>query len=252
MRSLRKNPVRTTIGAFVLVSVLGFGVVQISDLGTDAAVMRIEPSGGTIAVGDTFTKHVIVESGVATNVFEGELRFDSERLQVEEIAYNTSIADIWAESPWYSRGDGTIYFIGGTTQPGGFIGSGTLLSVTYRALQSGRTELTVAKARILQHDGVGTEIGTVHTPIDSIFAAPEDELTERTLFRQSLSGTALSITSPTRSLDLTGDGKHTLADLSIFMQHLLTQNRRSDFNDDGIVNLTDLSMLMTAINARNN
>lgn len=252
MQPLRKNPVRTTVGAFVLVSLLGFSAIQLSDLGTDEATMRVAPQGGTVAVGDTFTKHVIVESNIATNVFEGELQFDSDRLRVKEISYNTSIADIWAESPWYSRGEGTIHFIGGTTAPGGFVGSGTLLSVTYEAVAAGRTELVVSEARILQHDGIGTEVGTVHTPIDRIFAAHEDELSERTLFRQPLRGTTLAITPPARSMDLTNDGRHTLADLSIFMRHLLTQNPRSDFNDDGLVNLTDLSMLMTAINAPRN
>ena len=248
MRVIRRYPVRTSLGLITFVALTGVGLSGLSGLTYDEAVMRVEPSGGTISVGGTFTKHVIVESHVPTNVFRGEIHFDADQLVVEEISYNTSIADLWAESPWYSQGEGTISFIGGTTDPGGFVGSGVLLSVTYRSRAPGESTIHFADARILHHDGLGVEIETVHTPIDTIVAAPEEDLAERTLFRQSFTGPTITSSQPERSFDLSGDGRHSLADLSIFMHHLLTQNLRSDFNGDGVVNLTDLSMLMNAIN----
>lgn len=245
---MKRSGIRNTVGAVAFITILGFGGMQLSQLPLNEAIMRVEPRGGVIAVDEYFTKHIIVETPVAVNVFQGEIHFDSDRLTVVDISYNTSIANIWAESPWYSKGDGTITFIGGTTQPGGFIGSGTLLSVTYQAVTPGRTTISIPEARILHHDGVGTEVATIHTPIDEIVATSEEELTDRTLFRMSVSGPTLSISQPTRSFDLNNDGNYTIADLSIFMSHLLTQNLRSDFNHDGVVNLTDLSMLMDAIN----
>lgn len=249
MQIIRRNPIRTTVGAVAILSLLSIGTAQFSNLATDEAAMHMEPEGGTAAVGGRFTKHVVVESSVSTNVFQGELHFDETMFTVEEISYNTSIANIWAESPWYSRGDGTVYFIGGTTDPGGFVGSGVLLSITFRANQAGRSSFRFAEAHIMHHDGLGTEIDTVHTPIDTIFTAPEEEIAERTLFRESLDGPRVSVIGADRSFDLTGDGRYTLADLSAFMRHLLTQNSRSDFNNDDIVNLTDLSMLMDAIDS---
>jgi hypothetical protein len=44
--------------------------------------------------------------------------------------------------------------------------------------------------------------------------------------------------------DLNSDGFHTIADVSIFMRHLSTQNTRSDFNGDGIVSAKDLSIIL--------
>lgn len=245
---MKRLGIRNKVGAVAFIAILGFGGIQLSQLSPNEAIMRVEPRGGVIAVDEYFTKHIIVETPVAVNVFQGEIHFDSERLTVVDISYNTSIANIWAESPWYSRGAGTITFIGGTSQPGGFIGSGTLLSVTYQATTPGRTTISIPEARILHHDGVGTEIATVYTSIDEIIATAEEDLINRTLFRMSISGPTLSISQPTRSFDLNNDGTHTIVDLSIFMGHLLTQNLRSDFNYDGVVNLTDLSMLMDAIN----
>ena len=48
-----------------------------------------------------------------------------------------------------------------------------------------------------------------------------------------------------QSPDLNDDGAQTIADVSIFMRHLATQNFRSDFNNDGVVNLVDASILQS-------
>lgn len=209
-----------------------------------AANVRIEPTSGLAVVGETFVIQVVVTASVPVNVFKGLLVFDTERLEVDSIDYNTSIADLWAEEPWYSNGEGTINFIGGTTKSGGFIGEGTLITITFRTKQNGEAHVAMEEMRILQHDGLGTEIG-VEKPIDSIFAISTDSLKDETVFETTLNGPTVSVVNETPKTDLNGDGAQTLADTSIFMTDLVTQNNRSDFNEDGTVNLKDLSILNT-------
>ena len=209
-----------------------------------AANVRIEPTSGLAVVGETFVIQVIVTASVPVNVFKGLLVFDTEKLEVASIDYNTSIADLWAEEPWYSNGDGTINFIGGTTKAGGFIGEGSLLTVTFKTKQSGEAHVAMEEMRILQHDGLGTDI-TIEKPLDSIFAISSDSLEAQTVFETKLAGPTVSVVNEAPQTDLNGDGKQTIADTSIFMTDLLTQNNRSDFNEDGAVDLKDLSILNT-------
>ena len=48
------------------------------------------------------------------------------------------------------------------------------------------------------------------------------------------------------AVDLNGDGKHTVADISIFLLNLSSDNPRFDFNLDGEVGAKDLSVIMNA------
>jgi hypothetical protein len=207
-----------------------------------AANVRIEPGNGLAVVGETFVVAVIVDASIPVNVFKGLLTFDSERLEVTAIDYNTSIANLWAEEPWYSNGDGTINFIGGTTKSGGFIGEGHLITVTFKTKASGDAHIALSEMIILQHDGLGTVAETT-TTIDSIFAIADGSLKDETIFETTLKGPTVSVVPVAPDTDLNDDGKQTIADVSIFMTDLVVQNERSDFNQDGTVDLRDLSIL---------
>lgn len=205
------------------------------------ADLRLEPPQQLVNVGDEFSVTVVVESDVAVNVFAGDLRFDPEVLRIRSIDYNTSIADLWAERPWYSNGEGTMNFAGGTTQPDGFLGEGNLITITFVTQNTGNGNIVIDSARILQHDGLGTD-AVLAPSIDSIITINEPDTRE--VLYTSGPRTSYLITKEERSTDLNGDGKQTIADTSIFMTHLATQNERSDFNEDGVVSLADLSILL--------
>ena len=81
------------------------------------AGMRLEPVEYTTVEGQAFGVDVMVDSEVPTNVFSGELRFSPDILKIVSIDYNTSVADLWAELPWFNNGAGTLNFGGGTTKP---------------------------------------------------------------------------------------------------------------------------------------
>jgi hypothetical protein len=204
--------------------------------------ITLEPAGGTRMVGETFVTTVKVKSTTPVNVFKGLLEFDPDKLTVTSIDYNTSIADLWAEEPWYSNGDGTINFTGGTTDRGGFVGEGTLITITFTAKGLGEAHVKLTDMRVLRHDGFGTE-APISAPIDAIFAVEEVVLSKETVFNGPLDGPKVLVVSETPDKDLNDDGKQNMTDISIFMSDLISKNLRSDLNGDGLVNLEDLSIL---------
>lgn len=216
------------------VALTGFEILPTLFL-TETA-LRIEPESRTVIVGDTFTESIVVDAKIPVNVFAGELSFNEKVLNVKSIDYNTSIADLWAKKPWYAKGAGTLTFGGGTTATGGFIGSGSLLTITFIAVGSGNGALSLTNAHILKYDGLGSD-ATVQTPIDSIFTVQETS--------KKIKDTArVAVVRTLPSADLNGDGKVSIADASIFILHLLSKDPRFDFNLDGEVNTDDLEILL--------
>ncbi|MEK7462727.1 MAG: hypothetical protein AAB618_04110 [Patescibacteria group bacterium] len=236
-------PTMQLLIASVIAGILGISGFLMTPVVIEKLIsVRIEPSEGTVITGETFVIEIVVDSNTPVNVFKGFLRFDEEKLSVTTIDYNTSIADLWAEEPWYSNGVGTINFIGGTTRSGGFSGEGALLTITFTAKATGDASINIEEMQILAHDGLGTLV-PVGTPIDAIFAISAEQLDSETKLQTKVPGPTLSVVSIPPKTDLNADGKQTIADTSIFMTDLVKQNLRSDFNQDGVVNLKDLSIL---------
>ena len=235
-------PVAQLLMASLIAGIIGLSSFIIAPQIGPEADMRLEPHSGLVKVDDTIKVSVIVSANVPVNVFKGLLRFNANTMYVSAIDYNTSIADLWAEEPWYSNGDGTINFIGGTTRSGGFTGEGSLITITFKAKTPGESRITMDEARILKHDGLGSE-ATLNTPIDALFAIESPTLGTETILATTVQGPTLTIVSETPDTDLNDDGKQSMADISIFMTDLISKNPRSDFNADGAVNLKDLSIL---------
>ncbi len=221
-----------------LLAITGFS--RMPEQGDLVSDMRIEPNERVVTENDEFEIALVVESFVPVNAFAGELRFDTNVLKVTSIDYNTSIADLWAELPWFSNGDGTLNFAGGSTRPGGFLGAGTLITVTFQALGEGTGVISIHEPRILLHDGFGTD-SEVKAPVDALFT-----ITEGNLLSHSPVGTTYRVTTKIPSTDLNDDGKQSVADISIFMLHIGRYNERYDFNVDGGVNLKDLNIILGA------
>ena len=232
--------------ASVIAGILGISsfILTATVLNPDVAI-RLEPAHGTVLVGEQFKVSIIIDSNIPTNVFKGVLQFDPEKLSISSIDYNMSIADLWAEEPWYSNGDGTIGFIGGTTKPGGYTGSGTLITVTFDSKALGEATMHMSDVKILKHDGLGTEVA-LDEPIDAIFAVGEEALASQTVQSSVTKDSDIQIVRTIPNTDLNGDGKQSVADISIFMSDFISQNLRSDFSGDGKVDIKDLSFITAA------
>lgn len=228
---------------FAFVSVMGFLVMPLTT--EPLADMYIEPQTGVGKIDETFSVTVMVRGATPVNVFAGEVTFDSTVLSVESIDYNTSIADLWAEKPWYENGAGTINFIGGTTRKGGFFGTGSLITITFRAHGTGDAVVRVRDARILAHDGLGTDV-PLGEPIDSLFSVAPDVLDRVTVAKPETTTAVIVVGEEFTITDLNRDGKQTIADVSIFMLNMTSEDVRFDFNRDGQVDTKDLSIIMSA------
>lgn len=229
--------------AALIASVLGISGFLLSPMVISPSVdVYLEPESGRVVIGETFTVDIIIRADVPVNVFQGILVFNPEKLAVASIDYNTSIANLWAKEPWYSNGDGTVSFIGGTTVSGGFLGKGSLMSITFTTKSTGDASIAMTEMKILKHDGLGTELSPP-SPIDAIFAVSPELLAKDVLLETSVSGPTVTVMKELPSTDLNNDGKQSIVDTSIFMSDLFSQNLRSDFNQDGSVNLKDLSIL---------
>ncbi len=242
-------PITMIASAFIgFATFIGLMILPVST--TTVADMRIEPTNKTVVVDETFDVSIVVESRVPVNVFAGELLFDTNTLEVVSIDYNISIADLWAEEPWYSNGDGTLTFIGGTTRSGGFLGTDTLITITFKAKEEGGGSLLISDATILQHDGLGSE-AVLAEPIDALFTVTEQSTTSTTttdanLIQAVRMGSTYNVVQSLPSTDLNGDGRQTIADTSTLLLHLGSSDMRYDLNGDGAVNFTDFNIILTA------
>jgi hypothetical protein len=233
------------LAAGVFIAFLSLIGVVIAPQGEPLATIRMEPQTGLVLKDTVFPVRIMVDASTPVNVFKGELHFDHTKLIVESIDYNVSIAELWAEKPWYANGDGTINFIGGTTRTGGFSGSGVLMTVHFKPIALGDAELTMVDPRILAHDGLGSDV-LVSEPLDALFVVEEERIADETVASGPDSTTSVAVVETLPRTDLNQDGKQSIVDISIFISGMLGDNPSLDFNGDGEVGTRDLSILMSA------
>ncbi len=232
---------RLLVGTAVLGIVGLLATVVTPDVDSEAE-MYLEPNTGVTILGTPFYVTLIVRSDVPVNAFSGLISFDPTKLRVIAIDYNTGIADLWVEKPWYEDGDGTVSFAGGTTKPGGFSGEDQLIKIAFMPETEGDARLILSRARILEHNGFGTD-AELATPIDALFSVERLTSDARTV-SDNVSDSTFTIVPEQPSTDLNGDGKVNVADISIMMIQLTGNDLRYDLNLDAKVNLGDLSILL--------
>lgn len=235
-----------TLAASAIISILalmGIYLVPITPTITEAD-MFISPSSKTLSVQEEFSVTVNVSATVPVNAFTGTILFNREALEVISIDYNTSVADLWTEEPWYKNGEGTIGFAGGTTNRGGFTGSDILMTIIFKAIAPGDGNVWIQNARVLEHDGSGTDADV--SPFESVYFTVSTS-TSRAVVEKNTSPIDVQIMSETRTTDLNNDGKVTLADLSMFMLFFTSGNRQADFNGDGSITTADLNILLQSL-----
>lgn len=233
----------TALAIFGLLAILGLN--QLPSLSEVETNMFLTPEKKIARVGEFIIVNVIVESKVPVNVFAGELHFDTSVLTIQAIDYNTSIADLWVELPWYNNGAGTLTFGGGTTRPGGFTGTDTLITVTFKTKTVGEGLISIHQPRILLHDGLGTD-SNINTTIDTIINVSNTTQYTEMILNPLDTSARYTILTKAPSIDLNGDGKQGIADISIFMLNIAGSDPRYDFNLDGKVDIKDLNILLSS------
>lgn len=213
------------------------------------ASLTLSPQELTTLIDNTVKLEVLISANTPVNAFMGEVVFDTSLFTVDKIEYNTALADLWVTEPWYSKADNTIYFAGGTTRTGGFVGKDNLLTIYLSSRSIGETVVGIENARILKHDGLGTDT-VLTTGIDSVISTlAADPASIPTETKDTASAVTVIPNPP--SYDVNNDGKVSLADIATFMLKLGSSDIRFDFNQDGTVSTADLSLLLNADKADN-
>ena len=224
-----------------LASVVGIAIFPMDT--KPLAEIFITPDEKIAVIDEIFTIAIVVDASVPVNVFAGQLQFNPQILYIQSIDYNTSIADLWTEEPWYSNGDGTLSFAGGTTQKGGFTGTDTLIEVTFRTIREGSGVIALQEPRILLYDGLGTDV-PLTDPVEVLLTVKNSDTQKQPVPTPKNTSFIVAETLPVT--DLNNDGKQSIADVSIFMMNIASSEGRFDFNLDGKVNLKDLNILLSA------
>lgn len=228
----------------IIVAVVGLWTSVVSVDPKEPAAVQLSPTQATTIVGEPFFVEIVVNSDVPANAFSGLIEFDHTILQVAAIDYNTSIADLWVDKPWYENGDGTINFAGGTTKEGGFTGSGTLMKIAFIPTTAGDGHISIDEANVFAHNGFGSAL-ELEPSIDGHFTDESLATSASSVGQNGSDGSSrVSVLSTPPTLDLDDDGDITIRDISIFMPNLFTKEARFDFNLDGEVDLKDFSILL--------
>jgi hypothetical protein len=245
---MKQSFIRGTVLPQLLVANLIIGLLAVTGMyllpNSSGTNLSLIPTTFISKPGDTFSVQVLTTSDVPVNAFKGTVSFNEKVLSVESINYNTSLADLWAEEPWYQSGGGSISFAGGTTRPGGFTGTESLLTITFKSLNSGNGDLMLTDTQILMHDGLGTEAALTDY-IDTLFVVASGT-TEEAVVHKTESLTDVTVLDKLPQSDINSDGKVNMIDVSLFLVYLPTNNHKGDLNMDGKVNSADLSIILGA------
>jgi len=124
------------------------------------AVLYISPEKGEYTMGTTFQVKVYADTGSALiNAAEGDLSFNTDALEVENISEDGSILSAWSTPPQFSNEDGTIRFAGWTKK--NYSGdNGLLITITFKALRNMVGNARLAAGAILAADGQESNIIT--------------------------------------------------------------------------------------------
>lgn len=123
-----------------------------------AATLNLVPSEGSYSVGDTISVRITVDSaGESINAISSNIKFPSDKLTLTSISKSNSIITVWAQEPAYSNATGTAS-IEGVVLNGYSGGSGTVVSLVFKAKAVGGVSVSFDSASVLANDGNGTEV----------------------------------------------------------------------------------------------
>ncbi len=148
---------RTHLARVVSVA-LGVALLGMSHTAS-AATLSLAASSLNVSAGNIVTATVVVNTaGAAINNAEGVVQFPTDMLEALSVDTSSSIFSLWIGTPSFSNTAGTVSFNGGVPSPGYTGTNGTILSISFRAKQTGTATLSLANAAVRANDGLGTDV----------------------------------------------------------------------------------------------
>jgi hypothetical protein len=218
-----------------LVAALALGLmaaVSLSDQPTTVD-LGLQSGGSVVTVGKPFQIVVAVDAKEPINAVEMDLLYEEKFLEIEQIRDGESVLTIWAEEPTASGG--VVHFRGGTFRRG-FVGEHKLITMTARATKSGTFRIHPQRVLLLAGDGDGTKIELSAKDVTPL------TLTARSQEAAMVDDAVKSIWHDT---DISGDGRVTMRDISIFMSAWGKTEIIYDFTGDNRMTFPDFSVILT-------
>lgn len=224
---------------------------SVTSLNGATTTMFFRSYGTTVLTPESTTSiDVNIHTKVPINALGATISFPREAIEIVGISKEKSFFDLWTEETKISENDGEIRFSGGTTKLGGVMGTGTVLTILVRAKVVGKAQLKFENVQVYPSDGSGAQVSTLTKPILYTIEEASTSAGNAALAAPSGGGSIISgsKSTPLPSMDLNEDGKINLVDLSILTIKMLGgYDSRYDFNLNGSVGLDDLSILMSKI-----
>ena len=127
---------------------------------TKAAVVYLESSRSTAAVGDTIIVTAKINAeGTTINTVEGDIAAKSggTSVAVDEFSLANSAFGLWPRTPSLSKDGQVVSFVGGV--PGGFnIEGATLFKIVYKVQKEGEAVIAPQNIIAFANDGKGTKV----------------------------------------------------------------------------------------------
>lgn len=139
---------------FLLFGLFGGPVISVY-----AADFGLSASKNTYEVGETIPVKIYVSSPrQVANAVSGVVSFPNDKLQVSSLSKTSSVVNMWVQEPAYFNDDGQVNFEGVILNPGYTGSAGVVLTINFKARQTGTVKLNFSNGSILANDGVGTNI----------------------------------------------------------------------------------------------
>jgi hypothetical protein len=144
-----------------------------------AANLSISPTSGTFKTGDKITVRVLVSSDIPINAISGVVSVPTNLFTVESVFKAGSILNFWVSEPNFSQGAGNLNFEG-VALSGFNGGTGTVISMTLRAVRPGNASISFESGQVLANDGLGSNvtdrtIGATYSIVQAI-EVPDSDL----------------------------------------------------------------------------
>ncbi|MDQ5952141.1 MAG: hypothetical protein QG626_268 [Patescibacteria group bacterium] len=115
------------------------------------------PSTQSVIEGSTFQVSLYLDTkGQSMSTMELNVKYPQDLMEIVTPSAGQSLIQLWLQPPTYSNTEGTAHLVG--LIPNGVVTeSGLITTMTFRALSSGKGEITLqSNSQILANDGLGT------------------------------------------------------------------------------------------------
>lgn len=229
-----------------LVSLLASTTASLYTAPTTLFLAPLE-EGMEFEVGSTVHLDVYIHSNTPINVVGATITFPNKKVEVLGISKEKSFLSLWTEDTTIREQEGEIRFSGGTTEKGGHIDTGTLLTLSLRIKEPGAIEIGFKDIEVYGTENLGTLLENEARTLS--YVGVEKHIAATTGGAAITPDAAADDTpeeGPRPSADINRDGNVNLIDVSIFAFKMLgVYNPRIDLDRNGSLGISDLSILFS-------